>query len=280
MAEAIRRYASLREDVSTMKTATRHPSARISGFTLLELVLSMLLFGLIVGMVFGTARTSLQLGAMVVESQNEEMLHQAFFDFLGGRFGAMPGNAQLNLTVQDTGSHYLSEMTIQNVPMSFTWGGQERIAKAVQLVTVKRRSNYLDIVLRYFEEEILEDPESDFGNNRAVPPQPFAEIVLLEDVRFFEWRVLDGRAMEWYLDWELPGRLPLQAELVMAYGATGPEMRHVFWIPPRMNPTVANRQMMQEAQQGMLLPGMGGELPETRIEIPGGNNRGNPQPNE
>lgn len=263
-----------------MRPAARHAGAHARGFTLLELVLAMLLLALIVGMVFGTARSSLQLGVTVVESQNEEMLHQAFFDFLGGRLASMPGNARLNLAVQDTGGHYLSEMTIQNIPMSFTWGGQERIAKAVQLVTVKRRSNFLDIVLRYYEDEILEEPESDFGNNRAVAPRPFAEIVLLEDVRFFEWRVLDGRAMEWYFDWDLPGRLPLQAELVMATGATGPEIRHVFWIPPRMNPMVVNRQMMQQAQQGMLVPGIGNPPPGNQINIPGGNNGVIPNPRE
>ncbi len=250
-------------------TRTRHRNRR-SGFTLLELVLSMLLLGLIVGMVFGTARTSLQLGVTVVESQNEEMLHQSFVDFLAGRFASMPGNAQFDLKVEDSGSHYLSELTLQNVPMGFTWGGSERIAKAVQLTTVKRRSNFLDIVLRYYEEEILEDPESGFDSN-IIPPEPFAEIVLLEDVRFFEWRVLDGRAMEWYYDWDLPGRLPLQAELVMAHGTTGPEIRHVFWIPPRQNPTVVNRQMMQESQQDALAPGNGREPPAIEIPVPGGN---------
>jgi type II secretory pathway pseudopilin PulG len=255
------------------------PHPRDTGFTLLELVLAMLLLTMIVGMVFGTARTSLQLGVSVVETQNEAMLQQAFFDLLAGRFSSMPGNARLDLTSEDSGTHHLSELTLQNVPMSFTWGGQDRIAKAVQLATVKRRSNYLDIVLRYYEEEIIEDPESTMGSN-VVAPEPFAEIVLLEDIRFFEWRALDGRSMEWYYDWDLPGRLPLQVELVLAFGATGPEMRHVFWIPPRQNPTVVNRQMMQEAQQNNPGqpgdggspgrgggPGRGGSPPT--IEIPG-----------
>jgi len=255
-----------------MTTNPMPPHPRDSGFTLLELVLAMLLLSMIVGMVFGTARTSLQLGVSVVESQNEEMLHQAFFDLLAGRFASMPGNAQLNLTSEDTGTHHLSELTLQNVPMSFTWGGPERIAKAVQLATVKRRSNYLDIVLRYYEEEILEDPEAP-ADGTAMPIEPFAEIVLLEDVRFFEWRVLDGRSMEWYFDWDLPGRLPLQCELVLAFGATGQEIRHVFWIPPRQNPSVVNRQMMQESQQNFNMPddaespGNGGSA--GTIEIPG-----------
>ena len=249
------------------------PRSRHSGFTMLELVISMLLLSMIIGMVFGTARTSLQLGVSVVESQNEEMLQQAFFDLLDGRFSSMPGNARFNLESQDSGSHHLSELTLQNVPMGFTWGGQELIAKAVRITTVKRRSNYLDIVLSYYEEEILEDSESTFGS--ISPVEPFAQIVLLENVRFFEWRVLDGRDMEWYYDWDLPGRMPLQAELVVAFGATGPEIRHVFWIPPRQNPGVVNRQMMQEVQQSIVVPDGGGNgsngsgRQSPRIDIPG-----------
>lgn len=249
----------------TIHPPTPHP--RHSGFTMLELVISMLLLAMIVGMVFGTARTSLQLGVTVVESQNEEMLHQAFFDLLEGRFSSMPGNARFDLSSEDSGSHHLSELTLQNVPMGFTWGGQELIAQAVQISTVKRRSNYLDIVLRYYEEEILDDSESTFGS--IMPAGPFAEIVLLENVRFFEWRVLDGRDMEWYYDWDLPGRMPLQAELLIAFGATGPEIRHVFWIPPRQNPAVVNRQMMQEAQQRGSIPGRGNGSEESRSQPPG-----------
>jgi len=153
-------------------------SPRHSGFTLLELVLSMLLLTLIVGMVFGTAKSSLQLGNAVVTTQNEEMLHQAFFEFMGKRLSSLPGNTRFDLKVSDSGTHYLSDLTLQNAPMNFDWGGQTRTAKAVQLSTVKRRSGYLDIVLRYYENDIIGDdvPVSALGN------KPFAEITLLQDV--------------------------------------------------------------------------------------------------
>jgi hypothetical protein len=207
-------------------------------------VIAMLLLSIIVGMVFSTARTSLALGNTIVQTQNEEMLHQSFFELLHQRFSSLPGDARLDLQVKKVGSQYLSDLTLQNVPLSFTWGGQERIAKAVQISTVKRRSGYLDIVLRYYENEILQDPNSPMTGN--LPEQkPFAEIVLLEDVAYFEWRVLDGRTMEWQYDWNAPGTLPLQLELVMAVGARGQEMRQVFWIPPKVNPEVRMRQMVQ-----------------------------------
>jgi hypothetical protein len=195
-------------------------------------------------MVFSTARSSLTLGNTIVETQNEEMLHQAFFDLLSQRFSALPGNTRFDLAVSDSGSHYISDLTLQNVPLSFTWGGQARIAKAVQLSTVKRRTGYLDIVLKYYENEILEDSASSF-KTAAGAEEPFAEIILISDVAFFEWRVLDGRSMEWQYDWDIQGRMPLQIELTLAIGAKGEEIRQVFWIPMKTNPEVRLRQMMQ-----------------------------------
>jgi len=245
-------------------------SPRKRGFTLLELVIAIGLLAILVGMVFGTARTSLALGNTIVETQNEEMLHQAFFELLNRRFSSLPGNTRFDLKVQDSGSHYISDLTLQNVPLSFTWGGQARIAKAVQLSTVKRRSGYLDIVLKYYEHEVLEDSASAFKTS-AGDEKPFAEIVLLTDVAFFEWRVLDGRSMEWQYDWDLQGRTPLQVELTLAIGAKGEEIRQIFWVPPKQNPEVLMRQMMQNASGGAAGgDGQGGGGgPQPNVQIPG-----------
>ncbi len=232
------------------------PPSRQAGFTLLELVIALLLIALLVGMVFSTARSSLVLGNSVVQTQNEEMLHQAFFELLENRLAALPGNTRMDLKVTDAGSHYLTDLTLEQVPLSFTWGGQDRTAKAIQISTVKRRSGFLDIVLRYYENEII-DPESS-STALADEQKPFAEIVLLTDLAYFEWRALDGRTMEFQYDWELPGRLPLQMELSCKFGASGEEIRQIFWIPPRQNPEVFMRQLQQSAGQ------------------PGGGNPGNP----
>lgn len=222
-----------------MKTQTAR--TRQTGFTLLEVVIAVGLMSIIVGMVFGIARTSLALGNTIVKTQNEEMLHQAFFDFLRQRLTSLPGNTRLDITLENGSHQVLSDLTLQNVPLSFTWSGTNQIAKSVQISTVKRRSGYLDIVLRYYRNEILpgSTPPADGSHDMG----PFAEIVLMQDVAYFEWRVLDGLSMQWQNDWNVEGRLPLQLELTMAIGARGQEMRQVFWLPPKANPDVVMKQL-------------------------------------
>ena len=55
---------------------TRH-----RGFTLLEVVIALGLMGMLVGMIFRVAQTSVQLSQIVVEEQNVTMERNAFFQF-------------------------------------------------------------------------------------------------------------------------------------------------------------------------------------------------------
>lgn len=225
--------------------APDHPPRRRGGFTLLELVVAMLVMALLVGMIFTTANANIALSRGVIDRQNEQSIRNAFFDLLVRRFASLPGNTRMGLVANDSGSHYLSDLTLQNVPLAFTWGGTEQVAKAIRLTTVPRRDGYLDIVLQYYEEELLQD--SDNVQERK-DLKPFAEIVLLEGVRMFEWRVLEGRSMEWQYDWDFVGRLPLQMELTIAFGAQGAPIRQIFWITPKQDPEVLMRQLAQSGQ--------------------------------
>lgn len=265
-----------------MKKSMRH-RVRGRGFTLLELVLAIGLMALLVGMIFAVASQNIALGRTVVEKQNEESIDTALFELLDTMFASLPGNARLELLADGGGSDLLSEvssdMTVQNVPLSFTWGGVERIAKSIQLSTVRGRDGLYDIVLRYYEGEILE-ATTDVGDAAVIgEEEPFAEVVLMEDVTVFAWQVLDGRDMEeWQSDWEIAGRLPLQLELTYMRDQFSDPIRHVFWITPKQNPEVLIRQLMQgggNVQQ----PGQGGgaDQPPTdgpQIQPGGGGNGG------
>lgn len=213
---------------------------RQRGFSLLELVIAMALLSTLVAMVFGTAKSALSLSTAVASHQKDSMTELAFFELLDRQIGGLPGNARLQLTSTDSGSgsQYLSDLTIQGAPMAFSWGGSQIVPMTVRLSTVKRADGLLNIVLRYYDVELLSVAES--GTKE---PEPFAEVVLLSEVGLFEWTLLDGRSMEWVYDWDAQGRLPLQLELVMTQGANGSKIRHVLWIVPKQNPEVMMRQL-------------------------------------
>lgn len=245
-------------------------SSAHGGFTLLETVISFALFALLIGMVMGLASQNIGLGRDVVDKQNEVSTQEAFIQFLGRQFSAIPGNARIELTSEDNGAQYLSDLTIQNVPLSFNWGSTERVAKAIQLSTERRRDGLLDIVIRYYEDEILETTEELGDISDSLDNEPFAEVVLLEDVYAFEWQVLDGRTMEWQYDWDLVGRLPLQMELVYATNRDEVEtpIRQIFWITPKQNPEVMMRQLQQQGGQSGGDPATPGDGQTPSIEIP------------
>ena len=263
---------------------------RGGGFTLLELVLAIGLMALLVGMIFAVASQNIALGRTVVQKQNEESIDTALFELLDTMFASLPGNARLELLADNGGSDLLSEvssdLTIQNVPLSFTWGGNERIARSVQLSTVRGRDGLYDIVLRYYEGEILEETQRVGANAPIGDEEPFAEVVLMEDVAVFAWQVLDGRSMdEWQTDWEIAGRLPLQLELTYMRDQFADPIRHVFWITPKQNPEVLIRQMMQQGASGggggntQPVPGADGQTPPGGLpQIQPGQGGGNGRP--
>ena len=248
------------------------PSARKSGgFTLLELVIAIGLLALLISMVMAVATQNIALGNAVVTRQNEVSVQSAFFDLLNRQFSSLPGNARMELVSEDSGAQYLSDLTLQNVPTTFTWGGGERVARAVQLSTVRRRDGFLDVVLRYFEDPILEETSEVGEESLPGDREPFAEVVLLEDVYIFEWEVLDGRTLEWGYEWDLEGRLPLQMKLTFVADPTADPITHVFWITPKQNPEVVMRQLQQTARSGGGNPRPGGppQVPPTDVEVPG-----------
>ncbi len=139
-----------------------------------------------------------------------------------------------NLTFTDTGRHYLSDMTFQNVPTSFSWGGRPIESEAMRITTRPDAEGGLSVVLSYFDQLILELGER--PEDQGI--EPVAEIVLLEEVHLFEWRVLNGSTREWQWDWKAPSSRPLQVELVVVFGGEDTKIRRVFWIPGRKDPRV------------------------------------------
>ncbi len=238
-----------------MRNFTKKSSMRSSGFSLLEVVIAMGMLGLLVGMVFAVAQSSMQLSDAVVSSRNEANNRSAFFEMMRRHFEQLPGNAILHLEYEDAGSHYLSSAIFENVPMAFNWGGRAINSQAVELKTVKRRDGYLDVVMIFYPEKVY-DPNEGRRNEKVLP---IGEVTILEAVWRFEWRAYDHRVEEWANKWETGGPLPLKMELNVVFAAQEDEQLQVFWITPKKNPESVIQQGAQ--QQGAPQGGGGGQTP-------------------
>ena len=179
------------------------------GVLLLEAVLALAIAGMLLVSIMWIVDGALDMSNGMAEDGRQHMTQEAFLTFLSRNFNQLPGNAEVQLERQDAGTHFLSDLTFQNVPTSFSWSGQAISAEAVQISTVPTRSGDLDIVLRYYEEAILDDSDSTANVNA----EPVAEIVLLRDVFWFEWWARDGRSLDYTEIWDVRGRLPVQLEL-------------------------------------------------------------------
>ena len=141
--------------------------------------------------------------------------------------------------------------------------------KAVQIETVVRRDGYLDIVMKYYDREILEeDNATQDGSQEDLDElaEPLARVVLLEGVRWFEWQVLDSRSQEWLTEWRNPGTLPTLLQLDVAFGDED-NIRQIFWLAPKQNPVAYMRQLGLTGQAGQ---GQGGQAGQGQPSIGAG----------
>ena len=102
------------------------------GYLLLEVILALILSGLLLGTILEIIDGSLEMSNLMAEDGRRHMTQEAFLTFLGRNLSQLPGNAELDLTRQDAGTHFLSDLTFQNVPTSFSWSGQSISAEAIQ----------------------------------------------------------------------------------------------------------------------------------------------------
>ena len=81
------------------------------GYLLLEVILALILSGLLLGTILEIIDGSLEMSNLMAEDGRRHMTQEAFLTFLGRNLRQLPGNAELDLTRQDAGTHFLSDLT-------------------------------------------------------------------------------------------------------------------------------------------------------------------------
>ena len=210
---------------------------------LLEACLALAITAIILTAVFKITDWNLRVSQDSINNSNEHIKEAALFSFFDRTFLEMSGDAVVQLNSNETSSHYLSELIIQNSAASFSWPNQPFTTKAVKIVTKPNRDKTLDIVLEYYSDYLIRTPY-ERGAVTVLPDQePIKTLTLLEDIWRFEWRVWNGSAVDregvpqWDYSWDNSAQSPRYFELNAMFTSGNPAIIHTFWNPRKVNPT-------------------------------------------
>ncbi len=198
-------------------------------FTLLEMLISLSAFVMLMGGIFAIAQGTMELGNDVVASQERSQIRLNFIEFLRRSFRSLPGEAEVRLSVKQSGGTYVPTMNFVNGGSSFTPGLSLAPDTSMDVYAEERPGGYLRVMLRVLDQKQTQALRS---NQTVRYSRDQITLPLLDNVSRFEWKFYDPTTNRWENNWK-QGRRPLMAEMNLRLD-DGFETRAVFWIPPIM----------------------------------------------
>lgn len=218
-----------------MKNLSRNPEgqtrvpARRSGFTLLEMIVALSAFLLLIGGIFSISQGAMELSNDLAAAQDRSLIRQNFIEFLRRSFRTLPGEAELRLSVKQSGGSYVPTLNFVNGGNSFTPGSALPPDTSMEVYAEERPGGYLRVMLRVLDQRQTQALRS---NQSVRYTRDQITIPLLDNVSRFEWKFYDASTNRWENNWKQLRR-PIMAEMHLQLD-DGFECRSVFWVPPVM----------------------------------------------
>jgi len=204
---------------------------RVAGFTLMEMVMAMTVFGLLVAMVFAMLDGMLQTTAGLQDNQNRSDQVDRLYGFINNRLKNLPADSVLVSYRRGDGDGLVQDGII------FGHG------KDLTVLDAKPQSNgYYTIRLATL------DPSTLPQNSPALPVQLFqinvindsgiVWKVLVKDVAHLSWKFLRFNNTTWDDTWADPLSVPTLVEFMVQQAADLKPSTMDFWIPRLVPGTV------------------------------------------
>ncbi len=219
-----------------------------AAFTLLEMILSVALTGILAVAAFTLTNGAIQMGAEVGDDQKRVLQIRRCLEVFRSQMESLPGNARFELLGEDAGTGSLSELRIYDVPELFQVGGASSRSDVVSIISEnlegrdRNEQRGIELSLRY---DVFGESESEV-ESRYLP--------LMVGLAGVEWRFYSQVDEGWLTEWEENQGRPRFIELNLIFDSTRSPIRTVFWLPPVANPRGAladpGRRTNQEGQGG------------------------------
>ncbi len=229
-----------------MKAIPSVTSSDVTGFTLLEMSLTLGILSLLVGGMFALADGSIQLMDRVEELDRTELARSRFTQLCHHSFEQLPSSGSLLLTgiSDDLGGG--TALSFVDSPLAFNFGGNEIEVEQVVLAALPDGGGNLRVRAYYLDQERLLQYEGGAKLQQLDAPQ----ITLLRDVQRLQWRFFDSRDQSWKPQWDDPLRRPGFVELRLQVPPQKAPHRVVFWVPKRRpTPTFQTQDPVGEGDQ-------------------------------
>ena len=213
----------------------RSSAAGVSaGFTLIEVLLGLALFGILVGGIFAVQRGAMEVSQGVVERQGKTMRMHSFCELLRRNFESLPGNARVHLLPTGGANSGLSDVVFKDFPLAFTWPGVPAGSTSVIFRTARADGGVgLQASLFYLDEEQTKD----FEENKLDERKVLARLNLMEGIQTLDWRFFNDATQQWEVEWpRTQTARPSFVEMTLTYLDGQDPVRLVFWIPQMADP--------------------------------------------
>ncbi|MEZ5387775.1 MAG: prepilin-type N-terminal cleavage/methylation domain-containing protein [Prosthecobacter sp.] len=213
-----------------------HPTARskVSGFTLLEVLLALVLVGLVLSGVLGVADGAMQLGKSMNAARVGETRISNFVTHWRDYFESMPPGVQFSAGLEKAARGSSGNLFILGGQMPFVWDQRLKTAEAVEFGLVRERGQKtLNLVVRH-----LKRPKNARDPNQF---DTIAELPILENLTQMQWLFYSPEDKDWYVNWDPKKRPapPLFIKLKFGFLNDTREHEYTFWVANDLNGRIA-----------------------------------------
>ena len=204
---------------------TRTPPVARAGFSLLEVMLSLVLLMLLAGGLFGLVDACLQATYDMrwVELRRQETV--GLIDLCRRSFAALPARATVELRARQEEGEYFPELVLRDASGCMAWSDEDYGANTVVLGVRPELGGLVNLsVLRLNEDETTEHYRD--------PDQEELWLALLSDLHEVRWEFYEQRSDRWTEEWTEGMGRPTLIRLCLLLAGEDEEIGTTFWLPP------------------------------------------------
>ncbi len=246
------------------------PPRRVTGFTMIEILLSLALLGLLMTGIFSIQRGAMDVSVEVTARASKTLRVHSFCELMRRNFEQAPGNARVTLLFFGGAGSDLTEVAFSNYPLAFSWPGVVGGSTTVILRTERSSvSSGIQASLLYLDEEQAQIYQENPA--RLDETKLLNRLTILDGIAYLGWRFFNDQTQEWELEWPASNaNRPTFVEMTIQFLDNSDPTKLNFWIPTMANPQQFTGGFANTPQPGANPPGDGQPVPPGAGRPPGG----------